>query len=86
MQAIGDRKLTKFQLELWKNVDEKLFGMLPPPIFLPDTDIKQIRDSFVLLTTVQELAYLFRHNKFLSTNFDAMFAVVCELEKEFDVI
>jgi hypothetical protein len=86
MRTIGASKLAEFRLQLWNNADEKQFGMLPPPIFFPDADIKQVLNRFSLLTTTEELANLLRHNNYLLNDFDSLFVVVCDLQKEFDVI
>jgi Helicase conserved C-terminal domain len=83
MRALGTRKLIEFRLAVWERADEKQFGLLPPPVFLPDLNIKLLLDCFALVTTVDELKYLLRHNQLICGNLDELFAVICNIENEF---
>jgi hypothetical protein len=73
-------------LAVWEQADKKHFGLLPPPVFLPDADIKLLLDCFALVTTVDELKHLLWHNQFIYDDFNKLFMVICNLEDALEPI
>jgi hypothetical protein len=86
MRELGTKTLQSFRMTLWENADEAECGMLPPIVFLPDSDIKSILDLFSLLKTEEDLTLLLSRNPFLINNYPALFAVICTLRNDFEPI
>jgi len=59
--------------------------MLPPIVFLPDSDIKSILD-FALLQTEEDLTLLLAGNTFLINNYSALCTVIRTLRADFEPI
>lgn len=86
MRVFGDRQLKSFRYSLWENADEKSSGMLPLTVFLPDSEIKLILDSFSTLITVEALTSILKHNPFLTGSYDALFKTIDNLRHDFNQI
>ena len=86
MRERGMKTLHSFRMTLWANADEAECGMLPPIVFLPDSNIKSILDFFALLKTEDDLTLLLSRNPFLINNYPALFAVICTLRDDFELI
>lgn len=86
MRELGTKRLILYRHQLWENADELQYGMLAPPIFLPDVDIKSMLDCFVHIHSVQELMVLLQHNLYLINNYEALFSVISALRGEFNLI
>jgi len=85
MRELGTKQLQSFRMTLWENADEAECGMLPPIVFLPDSDIKSILD-FALLQTEEDLTLLLAGNTFLINNYSALCTVIRTLRADFEPI
>jgi hypothetical protein len=86
MRELGTKRLQAFRMSLWENADEAECGMLPPVVFLPDSDIKSILDFFALLQTEEDLTLLLARNPFLGNNYSVLFTVIRTLRDDFELI
>jgi hypothetical protein len=79
MQELGMKQLRAFHMSLWEDANKAECSMIPPVVFLPDSDIKSILDFFALLQTEEDLTLLLACNPFLGNNYSALFTVICTL-------
>jgi hypothetical protein len=86
MRELATKRLHAFRLTLWENADEAEYGMVPPIVFLPDSDIKSILDVFSLLQTEEELALLLPSNAFLINQYSTLLSVIRTLHDDFEPI
>lgn len=87
MRALGEQKLLSFRWHLYSNADESTHCMLPPPIFLPDPQIKSILDCFALLVgNASALATLLQGNSYITYEIPTLLKWLHELDVAFEPI
>lgn len=86
MRRLGTEKLTDYRMEIWEGADEVQAGLLPPIIFLPDSDIKLILDNFALLTSTNAISTHLKHNKYICDRLQHTLDVVQLLDRGFEPI